>query len=466
MTDDSSFKNNPFKVLEKGRFPQQKKTGAPAAPEKRGKRIARQAAVPADDEDASLFLAAMGNVERQPAHGGSARGQGTGQGGFAMEEQCAMPQVKKLKEKKKGSAPRRESGAAAPAAPAAVAPSAGTAEDAAAGLEAVVAASEEDDFLLAMKQVTPLQGRGRDVPPAVAQSSPPPSADTSLQDFLDGKLEFALSMTDEYMEGHVVGLDQMIMNKLRAGGLSPEAHLDLHGLNAQQAFETLRGFMRGSWYKGLRTILVVPGRGKNSPDGVGVLRGKLQSWLTQDPFKRVVLAFCTAQPHDGGPGSVYVLLRKYKKKGRVYWERMPADADLYESGDRRTAGGDTVLPCRRRQGLPGHDSCKRTSSDVLFLCRFPGLQGGRCRTPRRRAVRYAHGACGFPGMAARPEGAARACGHGQRGGLPFRRESMARRGGTFSPASGACRLPAGRPHLRSCAPRRAVPARCGWSGSG
>ena len=64
--------------------------------------------------------------------------------------------------------------------------------------------------------------------------------------------------------------------------LSPEAHLDLHGLNAQQAFETLRGFMRGSWYKGLRTILVVPGRGKNSPDGVGVLRGKLQSWLTQD----------------------------------------------------------------------------------------------------------------------------------------------------------------------------------------
>lgn len=273
MTDDNSFKNNPFKALEKGRFPQQKKTGAPAAPEKRGKRIARQAAVPADDEDASLFLSAMSNVERQSAHGGAARGQGAGQGGFAMEEQCAMPQVKKLKEKKKkGSAPHKESEAAVPAATGAVAAPTGKA-DAAAGLEAVVAASEEDDFLLAMKQVTPLQGKGRDVPPAVAQSTPPPSADTSLQDFLDGKLEFALSMTDEYMEGHVVGLDQMIMNKLRAGGLSPEAHLDLHGLNAQQAFETLRGFMRGSWYKGLRTILVVPGRGKNSPDGVGVLRG-------------------------------------------------------------------------------------------------------------------------------------------------------------------------------------------------
>ena len=76
-------------------------------------------------------------------------------------------------------------------------------------------------------------------------------------------------------------------------------------------------------------MLVVPGRGRNSPDGQGVLRGKLQTWLTQEPFKRVVLAFCTAQPHDGGPGSVYVLLRKYRKKGRVYWERLPADADLY-----------------------------------------------------------------------------------------------------------------------------------------
>lgn len=43
----------------------------------------------------------------------------------------------------------------------------------------------------------------------------------------------------------------------------------------------------------------------------------------------MVLAFCTAQSHDGGPGSVYVLLRKYRKKGRIYWERMPADADLY-----------------------------------------------------------------------------------------------------------------------------------------
>ena len=183
-------------------------------------------------------------------------------------------------------------------------------------------------FLKAMSEVRPLQTNGREVAPQVRPHAVPPQARSGLEDFLDGKLEFSLSFSDEYFEGHVVGLDQMTMNKLRAGSLSPEAHIDLHGLNVAQAFETLRGFMRACWYKSLRTVLIVPGRGRNSPNGIGVLREKLQNWLTQEPFKRVVLAFCTAQPHDGGAGGVYVLLRKYRKKGRIFWERMPADVDL------------------------------------------------------------------------------------------------------------------------------------------
>jgi len=40
------------------------------------------------------------------------------------------------------------------------------------------------------------------------------------------------------------------------------------------------------------------------------------------------LAFCTAKPVDGGPGSLYVLLRKYRKKGKIFWERYPVDLDL------------------------------------------------------------------------------------------------------------------------------------------
>lgn len=188
---------------------------------------------------------------------------------------------------------------------------------------------EDSEFLDAMRNIMPLGGKGRKVAP------PPPELrmrvvpDPAFEDLLSDNCDFAVSFSDEYLEGYVSGLDELILNRLREGRLSPEAHLDLHGLNALQAFENLREFMRSAWFKGLRCVLIVPGRGRNSPDGLGILRRKLQLWLTQDPFKRVVLAFCTAQPHDGGPGSVYVLLRKYRKKGRVYWERMPADADLY-----------------------------------------------------------------------------------------------------------------------------------------
>lgn len=300
--------NNPFAVLDQKDFPRRDRKTAGADARQKFHSSGKKHVHPDEDADTALFLAAMTRVEKAPAKSADRRG-------FSLDEQGKLTEKMKKNRRHVGSA------AAQAALP--------SVREQAATPERRLADEEEDAFLLAMKQVAPLAGKGRAVAPAVNPQSPPPAADTSLQDFLDGKLEFALSFTDEYLEGHVVGLDPLIMGKLRSGSLSPEAHLDLHGLNVLQAFETLRGFMRGAWYKGLRTVLLVPGRGKNSPDGVGILRGKLQTWLTQDPFKRVVLAFCTAQPHDGGPGSIYVLLRKFRKKGRICWERIPADADLF-----------------------------------------------------------------------------------------------------------------------------------------
>ncbi len=194
-------------------------------------------------------------------------------------------------------------------------------------------APEDDDFMQAMhtmKGVTPLVGKGRDIIPSTEPETQTIVTENHFFNALEGNLEFSLALKGEYLEGHVAGLSEEIMQALRSGLYSPEAHMDLHGLNAQQAYQALVGFFRSAWYKGLRTVLVVPGRGKNSQNGFGVLRDRLQYWLTQEPFKRVVLAFCTARPVDGGPGSVYVLLRKYsKKKGKIAWDRVPADPDLY-----------------------------------------------------------------------------------------------------------------------------------------
>ena len=185
---------------------------------------------------------------------------------------------------------------------------------------------EESDraaFLRAVSGTTPLENKY--ITPEKPAVKPLVPRQESLAELLEGRYTFEFFCRDEYFEGYISGLDQMTVDKLRTGRLSPEAHLDLHGFVVDEAYEALRSFIRSCWFKGLRTVLVVPGRGHNSIQGIGVLRGRLQVWLTQEPLKRVVLAFCTAQPSDGGPGSVYVLLRKYKKKGRVNWERFSDD---------------------------------------------------------------------------------------------------------------------------------------------
>ncbi|WP_029461100.1 Smr/MutS family protein [Solidesulfovibrio alcoholivorans] len=191
--------------------------------------------------------------------------------------------------------------------------------------------NDETAFFRAMNGVAPMdreKTKGRDVHPAAPPPPPPSPADeeqkalAALQDLVSGKVEFTLEYSDEYVQGFVTDLDPKVYRQLRAGQFSPEAHFDLHGLNTEQAYLSLLHFMREHYLGGKRCLLVIPGRGANSPGGVPVLKEELKSWLTRDPLKRVVLAFTTAQPRHGGAGALYVLLRKFKKtKGKVRFEK-------------------------------------------------------------------------------------------------------------------------------------------------
>lgn len=194
---------------------------------------------------------------------------------------------------------------------------------------------EDDEFLQAMMSlngIVPVEAGGRavkPVPPVPMVASAPSLRDPTLRDFLEGKFEFALEYTDEFFEGHVLGLDPIVISKLRNGQYSPELHTDLHGMNSEQAYDALLDFVHKAYAKGMRTVIVVTGRGKNSPGGQGILRQHIQDWLTKDPLKRVVLAFCTAQPKDGGAGAFYLLLRKYRKsRGKIIWERRAWSEDV------------------------------------------------------------------------------------------------------------------------------------------
>ncbi len=199
--------------------------------------------------------------------------------------------------------------------------------------------SDEAIFFSAMGGVKPLNVSGRDVPPTqssgqtsnrVIQKPLPEEEEirSKLQDLVSGKVEFTFEHTDEFILGRVKGLDQKILIQLKNGQFSPEGHLDLHGCNALQAYTSLITFIRENYLHGKRCLLLIPGRGKNSPEGYAVLREKVQNWLTRDPLKRVVLAFCTALPKHGGAGALYVLLRKQKKQmGKIQWDRNLIDFD-------------------------------------------------------------------------------------------------------------------------------------------
>ncbi|EGB13621.1 Smr protein/MutS2 [Pseudodesulfovibrio mercurii] len=188
---------------------------------------------------------------------------------------------------------------------------------------------DEEMFMAAMHGVKPMDGQGgRKVPPAVQTGpnralSPEEEAGNDLARFMRGDIEFELEYTDEFMYGYVRGLDIKIFQRLKAGSLSVAGHLDLHGMTSDQARDSLLFFIRESYLQGHRCVLVVTGRGKNSPGGQPILRSEAEAWLTKEPLRRVVLAFCTAQPKHGGAGALYVLLRKQKKtEGKVRWDKM------------------------------------------------------------------------------------------------------------------------------------------------
>lgn len=131
-----------------------------------------------------------------------------------------------------------------------------------------------------------------------------------LRDLVDGVVPFDIADSDEYIEGAVQGLDRAVLRRLRRGEYSVQAHLDLHGMNREEARDAVARFVRSSLGRGLRCVLIVHGRGLHAKDQIPVLKEKLKAWLTRGAIGSAVLAFTTARPYDGGAGAVYVLLRR------------------------------------------------------------------------------------------------------------------------------------------------------------
>jgi len=135
-----------------------------------------------------------------------------------------------------------------------------------------------------------------------------------LSDLVSGQAPFDITESDEYVEGYRVGLDPRLVSQLRRGEFAVQAHFDMHGMIQGAAKEALKEFIITSVRKGLRTVLVVHGRGLRSPGGHSVLKHASAGWLSHGAIGGHVLAFATARPADGGAGATYVLLKREKSR--------------------------------------------------------------------------------------------------------------------------------------------------------
>jgi len=185
---------------------------------------------------------------------------------------------------------------------------------------------EDDDasFAEAMRDVVPLPPQDRlrmDGPPPAGRGIRPPVTDDAealaiLGDLVSGSGPFDITDTDEYVEGRAIGVDPRIVRRLRRGDFAYQAHLDLHQLTADEARRAVEQLLVQACRRGLRCVLIIHGRGRNSKDQIPVLKERLKVWLGRGALSRSVLAFTTARPCDGGGGAVYVLLRR-RRRGRV-----------------------------------------------------------------------------------------------------------------------------------------------------
>ena len=117
----------------------------------------------------------------------------------------------------------------------------------------------------------------------------------------------------------LVALDRKTRSRIARGRLAIDARLDLHGLRQHEAHEVLRSFIWRSHARGLRTVLVITGKGTRARDphpeappwaaGAGILRQAVPGWLADPDLRSAVLAVETAHPSHGGEGALYVRLR-------------------------------------------------------------------------------------------------------------------------------------------------------------
>jgi DNA-nicking Smr family endonuclease len=112
----------------------------------------------------------------------------------------------------------------------------------------------------------------------------------------------------DVMEYARSGVPPNTLRRMRRGRVQIQAALDLHGLTGAGAQTALRHFLNHCIARGYRQVRIIHGKGRGIKGTPPVIKSIVNQWLREQPS---VLAFCSAPPHDGGVGAVYVLLKSH-----------------------------------------------------------------------------------------------------------------------------------------------------------
>ena len=123
-----------------------------------------------------------------------------------------------------------------------------------------------------------------------------------------GQLKLDVSFADRFPEDDE--LKPLAVNRLRQlkrGIINVDRQLDLHGLTRDEALAALPHFLGNAQAHGEKAVLVITGKGNNSP-AEPVLQQAVMGWL-REQGKKIVVEFAPAPREMGGSGAFVVFLR-------------------------------------------------------------------------------------------------------------------------------------------------------------
>lgn len=128
-------------------------------------------------------------------------------------------------------------------------------------------------------------------------------------------VDLAPSLSDR-LDATPLRMDRKQYLRMKRGKTQPEARIDLHGMTLAQAHPALTRFLLDAHDRGLRTILVITGKGRTGdelgpvPERRGVLKQQVPHWLSSGPLRQIVQQVTEAHLRHGGSGAYYVRLRR------------------------------------------------------------------------------------------------------------------------------------------------------------